>query len=244
MTFDSPKVACPPLHEANERRSQKRVVIGRQTNRWPFGENTGLFGGSLMWAVEALAKMSAESAPFFQLFNDAFDLPVGVRTTRLWKGKDAIAVPRWSDDLIDFLLEQRTTYSASAEVMSLHPSPRRSAVQLNKNLNFESAHRAFTSHFQWRPFITDAVDEFCKQASISQTETLGVHYRGTDKPGSAEANLIEPQLLSKQSWIASCDVIMAFASVLFLWPPTSSHLQTHYGTNCPVPLAVTCDFAR
>ena len=99
-----------------------------------------------------------------------------------------------ADDLIDFLLEQRTTFSPSAEVLELHPNPRLSAVPLYKKLTFKRAHRAFSGHFLWRPFITDIVDDFCKRAGISKTETLGVHFRGTDKPGSAEAKEVEPEL--------------------------------------------------
>lgn len=195
MRFVLPDKVRSRSREANETRGQKTVLINRQTNRWPFGENTGLFGGSLLWIVEALGAASAESRLYFQSFNDAYDLPTGIETTRSCLNGGAISVPRWTDDIIDFLLEQRATYSSSAEVIQLHPNPGLSAVPLNKNLTFNSAHRAFCGHFLWRPFIIGRVDDFCKQASISKTETLGVHYRGTDKPGSAEAKHVEPELV-------------------------------------------------
>jgi hypothetical protein len=195
MTFDWPRKLRPPPREAIETREQKTVVINRKANRWPFGENTGLFGGSLMWVVEALAAAPPESCLYFQAFNDSFELPAGVQTTRSCQDRRAIAVPGWTDDLIDFLLEQRTTFSPSAEVLELHPNPRVSAVPLDKNLTFERAHCAFSGHFLWRPFVTDIVDDFCKHAGINKTETLGVHFRGTDKPGSAEAKEVEPELV-------------------------------------------------
>ena len=131
---------------------------------------------------------------YFQAFNDAFEFPAGVQATHSLQDRRAISVPRWTDDLINFLLEQRTTFSPSAEVLELHPNARLSAVPLYKNLTFERAHRAFSGHFLWRPFVTDIVDDFCKRAGISKTETLGVHFRGTDKPGSAEAKEVEPEL--------------------------------------------------
>ena len=195
MTFDWPRKLRPPPREAIETREQKTVVISRKANCWPFGENTGLFGGSLMWVVEALAAAPPESCLYFQSFNDSFELPVGIQTTRSSRDRRPIAVPRWTDDMIDFLLEQRTTFSPSAEVLELHPDPRLSVVPLAKNLTFKRAHRAFSGHFLWRPFVTDIVDDFCKRAGISKTETLGVHYRGTDKPGSAEAKGVEPELV-------------------------------------------------
>ena len=68
-------------------------------------------------------------------------------------------------------------------------------MPLEKNLTFKGAHRAFCGHFLWRPFVTDNVDDFCGQAGISKTETLGVHFRGTDKPGSAEGTEVEPKLV-------------------------------------------------
>jgi hypothetical protein len=193
MTFGWPRRRRPSPREA-ETHEQKTVVIDRKANSWPFGENTGLFGGSLMWVVEALAAAPPESCLYFQAFNDSFELPAGVQNTRS-RQDGPIAVPRWTDDLIDFLLEQRTTFSPDAEVLELHPNPRLSAVPLDKNLTFKRAHRAFSGHFVWRPFVTDVVDDFCKKAGISKTETLGVHFRGTDKPGSAEAKQVEPELV-------------------------------------------------
>jgi hypothetical protein len=77
------------------------------------------------------------------------------------------------------------------ELLELHPKRHLSGVPLDKGLTFKRAHRAFSGHFQWRPFVTDVVDEFCKRVGISKTETLGVHYRGTDRAGSAEATRIE-----------------------------------------------------
>jgi hypothetical protein len=195
MTLDWPKTLLPRSLRASKASEQKTVVISRQTNRWPFGENTGLFGGSLLWIVEALAAAPSGSRLYFRAFNDAYELPVGVQATRSWTAKNAISVPRWTDDMIDLLLEQRTVCSPTAEVLELHPKPDLSAIPLNKKLNFKRAHRAFSGHFLWRPFVTDVVDEFCKRACISKTETLGVHYRGTDKPGSAEATRIEPELV-------------------------------------------------
>ena len=112
-----------------------------------------------------------------------------------WTDKNTMPVPRWTDDIIDFLLEQRTVFSPTAELLELHPKRHLSAVPLDKGLTFKRAHRAFSGHFQWRPFVTDLVDEFCKRAGISKTETLGVHYRGTDKQDSAEAKRIEPDLV-------------------------------------------------
>jgi hypothetical protein len=175
--------------EANKTLETKTVVITREANAV-----TGLFGGSMMWVVEALAAAPPRSTYYFQSFNNLFELPAGVQTTRTCREGPAVAVPRSTDDLVDFLLEQRTSFSPEAEVLELNPDRLLSAVPVDKNLTFKRAHRAFSGHFQWRPFVTDVVDEFCKHAGISSTETLGVHYRGTDKPGSAEATQIGPEL--------------------------------------------------
>lgn len=190
MTFGWPRKLQPPPREANETREQKTVVINRKANG-----SAGLFGGSLLWIVEALAAAPPESCLYFQSFNDSYELPAGVQTTRSSRDRPAVTVPRWTDDMIDFLLEQRTTFSPSAEVLELNPNPRRSGVPLDKNLTFKRAHRAFSGHFLWRPFVTDIVDDFCNHAGISKTETLGVHFRGTDKPGSAEGTQVEPELV-------------------------------------------------
>src|SRR5262245_40569060 len=113
MIFSWTRRLPTPPREANDTREQKTVVINREANR-PFGQ--GLFGGSLMWVVEALASAPAQSCLYFQAFNDAYELPAGVQTTRSCRDKRVVAVPRWADDVIDFLLEQRTIYSPSAEV--------------------------------------------------------------------------------------------------------------------------------
>ena len=194
MIFDWPRKRRPPPREANGTREQKTVVV---TERPTVGLSVRILGlfGPLMWVVEALAAAPPESCLYFQAFNESFELLAGVQTTRSWQDGRAIAVPRWTDDLVDFLLEQRTTFSPGAEVLELHPNPHLSAVPLEKNLTFKRAHRAFSGHFLWRPFVTDIVDDFCKHAGISKTETLGVHFRGTDKPGSAEAKEVETELV-------------------------------------------------
>ena len=50
MTFAWPRKRQPLPRDANKAREQKTVVINRKANAV-----TGLFGGSLMWTVEALA---------------------------------------------------------------------------------------------------------------------------------------------------------------------------------------------
>lgn len=189
MSFTWSKALRPLPRGATETREQKTVVVNRETNAV-----TGLFGGSLIWIVEALGAAPPESCFYFQSFNNLFELPAGIQKTRSWEDGVAVAVPRCADDMVDFLLEQRSRFSPNAKVVELHPDTRLSAVRLNKNLTFKRAHRAFSGHFRWRPFVTDIVDDFCKGAGISKTETLGVHYRGTDKPGSAEAKRVEPEL--------------------------------------------------
>ena len=138
MTVDWPKTLRPRSRKADNIHGQKTVVISRQTNRWPFGENTGLFGGSLMWIVEALAAAPANSHLYFQSFNDAYELSTGVRTTRSWTNGGTVAVPRWTDDMIDFLLEQRTAFSPNAERLELHPKLALSAVPLDKGLTLSA----------------------------------------------------------------------------------------------------------
>ena len=168
---------------------KKTVVIDRASSR-----STGLFGGPLMWIVEALAAAPPKSHFCFQAFGNSYDLPAGTRTTHSWRDGHTVAVPHLADDMIDFVLEQRTTFSPMDDVLALSPDPHRSAVPLDKHLTFERAHRAFTDHFSWRPFVTDMVDDFCKREGISESETLGVHFRGTDKPGR-EGTHVKPKLV-------------------------------------------------
>jgi hypothetical protein len=78
--------------------------------------------------------------------------------------------------------------------VSLNPDPHRCALKLDKHLTFERAHCAFTGHFYWRPFVTDMVDDFCRREEISGADTLGVHFRGTDKPGR-EGTHVKPELV-------------------------------------------------
>ena len=103
-------------------------------------------------------------------------------------------MPHLADDMIDFVLEQRTTFSPTDQVLALHHNPHRCAVPLDKHLTFERAHRAFTDHFCWRPFVKDIVDDFCRREEISEADTLGVHLRGTDKPGK-EGTHVKPELV-------------------------------------------------
>ena len=93
MTFHWTRKLRPPQREANETREQTTVVISRKANAWPFGENTGLFGGSLMWVVEALAAAPPKAGLYFHPFNDAFELSAGVQTTHSLQDRRAISVP-------------------------------------------------------------------------------------------------------------------------------------------------------
>jgi hypothetical protein len=175
---------------AGERAHQKKtVVIDRASSR-----STGLFGGSLMWIVEALAAAPPKYDFYFQAFGEAYDLPAGIRTTRSWRDGHTVAVPHLADDMIDFVLEQRTTFSPTDDVLTLSPDPHRSAVPRDKHLTFERAHRAFADHFCWRPFVADMVDDFCRREEVSESDTLGVHFRGTDKPGR-EGTHVKPELV-------------------------------------------------
>jgi hypothetical protein len=167
----------------------RTVVIDRAT-----AGVTGLFGGALMWIVEALAAAPPTHAYHFQAFADSYDLPAGTRTTRSWRDGHIVAVPLLANDMIDFVLEQRTAFSPAADVLALGPDPCRSAVPLDKDLTFERAHRAFADHFRWRPFVTGMVDDFCRREGISEWDTLGVHFRGTDKPG-VEGTHVKPELV-------------------------------------------------
>ena len=157
----------------------KTVVIDRAT-----AHSTGLFGGALMWIVEALAAAPPTHDFHFQAFCDSYDLPAGTRKTRSWRDGHTVAVPHLANNVIDFVLEQRTAFSPAADVLALNPNPCRSAVPLDKDLTFERAHRAFADHFRWRPFVTGMVDDFCSREGISEWDTMGVHFRGTDKPGN------------------------------------------------------------
>jgi hypothetical protein len=168
---------------------KKTVVIDRATSR-----TAGIFGGSLLWIVEALAAAPPNHDYYFRAFGNSYDLPAGTRTTYSWRDGQTVAVPHLADDIIDFVLEQRTIFSPTDDVLALHHKPQRSGVPLDTQLTFERAHRAFSAHFSWRPFVKHMVDDFCKREEISASETLGVHYRGTDKPGR-EATHVEPELV-------------------------------------------------
>lgn len=167
---------------------QKTVVIDRHVN-----DKTGLFGGSLMWIVEALAAAPPGSRYYFRSYNDCYSVPAGVQSTKSLRSGRTISVPHCADDIVDFLLEQRTEFSPTDDVKMLHHNPRQSALPLDKNLTFERAHDAFVGHFTWRPFVTEMVDDFCGREKVNNRETLGVHFRGTDKPG-AEATKVDPKL--------------------------------------------------
>ena len=99
-----------------------------------------------------------------------------------------------ADDIIDFVLEQRTTFSPTDR-----SSPCTTTLVAARAAGQALDLRARDAH---SPIILSAplrerhCDRFCRREEISEADTLGVHLRGTEKPGKEKTH-VKPSSLSR-----------------------------------------------
>lgn len=84
------------------------------------------------------------------------------------------------DDWFDYFFERQLPPGAPAAGRALRIGNIREMPEFERDLSLAEANALFFRHVRIKPDITGAVDGFCRAHAIGP-DTVGVHYRGTDK---------------------------------------------------------------
>jgi hypothetical protein len=137
----------------------------------------GLFGGMLLWAVELVAA-HPNNKIYFESYSDNY--------------KIGSSIPE--NEIFQCILDQQPISEPAIYVP--FKSVKRGALG-----TFENFRKIFKKQFSWKPELLQEVESFCSKNDFSRNKTVGIHFRGTDKPGD-EGSVISPELV--------CEIVLDY----------------------------------